>query len=90
MYERNRFGATGYEQKWIKLHPRSDIIPVSESSREHTVLHELTHAILYHADAAVKLPDDKSLRDNEGFVDLFSGLLHQALTTMEYDDEVIL
>ena len=26
-----------------------------------------------------------NLRDNEGFVDLFAGLLHQALTTMEYD-----
>lgn len=40
---------------------------------EHTFLHELTHAVLHSM--------DHPLYEDEAFVDTFSGLLHQALTS---------
>ncbi len=46
----------------------------TENQMTLTFLHELTHAILYHL-------GEKELNDNERFVESFSGLLHQALTT---------
>lgn len=82
-YEKNSYGAVSFEGKWIKLVQPSEHHPITQSSLEHTFLHELVHLILYHADSAA----NANLRDNEGFVDLVAGLLHQALTTMEYDSE---
>ncbi len=46
---------------------------VDEAGRIHVYLHELVHAIL------VAMGQDK-LNEDEAFVDMFSGLLHQALT----------
>lgn len=80
-YERNAYGACSYEGKWIKLVPPSDSHPVTPSSMEHTFLHELIHMCLYHT-------EQSKLNENEDFVDLMAGLLHQALSTMEYDDEI--
>lgn len=77
MYENRRFGAACYESKWINLTPKSPAHPITQSSLEHTFLHELVHMCLYHTEQA-------ALNENENFVDLFAGLLHQALTTMEY------
>lgn len=46
-----------------------------------TFLHELTHAILSKM-------NKNELNKDEEFVDVFSGLLHQALTTMEYKPQI--
>jgi len=53
-------------------------IDIRESSdkKGHTYLHELTHGIL----TVMNHP----LNDDETFVDLFSGLLHQALVTAKF------
>jgi hypothetical protein len=80
-YEKGSFGACSYESKWIKLVQPSEHHPITQGSLEHTFCHELTHMLLYHSDCAA----GKNLRDDEGFVDLLAGLLHQALTTMEYE-----
>lgn len=80
-FDKGSFGACCYEGKWIKLVQPSEHHPITQGSLEHTFCHELTHMLLYYADAAANV----NLRDNEGFVDLLAGLLHQALTTMEYD-----
>lgn len=77
-YEKNSYGACSYEQHWIKLVMPSEHHPVTETSLEHTFLHELVHMMLYYT-------EHSDLTDNEKFVDLFAGLLHQALTTMEYE-----
>lgn len=77
-FERNSYGACSYESKWIKLVPKSESHPVTQSSVEHTFIHELVHMCLYHTEQG-------QLNDNEGFVDTMAGLLHQALTTMEYE-----
>lgn len=88
-YEKGRYGACSFEGKWIKLVPVSAAHPVTPSSLEHTFLHELTHMVLYHTHGMEKTKDCP-LYDNEAFVDMFSGLLHQALTTMEYELEEVL
>lgn len=77
-YESKRHGACNYEAKWIKYASPNPSYPVSQSSAEHTFMHELIHHCLY-------CTEQHALNDNEGFVDLLAGLLHQALTTMEYE-----
>jgi hypothetical protein len=46
------------------------------TTMEHTLCHEMTHAILYCM--------NNDLYDDEVFVDTFAGLAHQALTSAEY------
>lgn len=50
---------------------------LSEQQQEHTFYHELVHAIL-------DTMGEEELSDNEKFVDIFSGLLHQSIKTSEY------
>lgn len=76
-YESGRFGRCSFEQKIIKLVPISAAHPVSRSSLEHTYMHELVHMCLYHTGR-------NDLNDNEEFVDLLAGLLHQAIDTADY------
>lgn len=85
-YEKNRYGACSFESKWIKLCPVSPAMPVTQSSLEHTFLHELNHMILYHCHGLEKVKGDTPLYENESFVDFYAGLLHQALTSFEYQD----
>ncbi len=69
-------------QHRIVLQPDCEGIYRPDSGIEETFIHELVHHILYQAGYS-------DLCDNEKFVTVFSGLLHQALTTMEYGDETI-
>lgn len=76
-----RNGALGearYTTNSIALQPNTDTFNRPQSTQEHVFLHELTHHILNEM-------NEHELRGNEKFVDVFSGLLHQALTTMEYE-----
>lgn len=77
-YQKRRYGSCNYEEKQITLTPRSPSHPVTQSSIEHSFLHELVHMCIYHTEQG-------QLNENEGFIDAFAGLLHQALTTMEYE-----
>ena len=47
---------------------------VDDSLKQHTFCHELVHSILSTM--------DHKLNDDEKFVDMFAGLLHQAWTTI--------
>lgn len=80
-YRENCSGEARYRTNTIHLQPSSGSWPVTQESTEHTFLHELTHHIL-------QAQGKTDLRNDEEFVDLFSGLLHQALTTMEYKQEL--
>ncbi len=51
-----------------------------KAKREEIFCHELVHMALYFA-------GENELRNNERFVDVFSGLIHQALTTAVYEDD---
>lgn len=58
---------------WI---PEDDLIVIKRQSSAmmiHTLMHEITHAILYFMNS--------SLTHDEKFVDVFGGLLAQALST---------
>lgn len=74
------YGQCCFEGKWIKLVRPHAKHPITQSSLEHSFLHELIHMCLYHT-------EQSQLNDNEGFVDSLAGLLHQALTTMEYEGD---
>jgi hypothetical protein len=78
------YGEAHYRKDTIYLRPPSEVVPVTKEMQEHSFLHELTHFLLYNAEDARN--NKVLLHSDEGFVDLFSHLLHQALTTMEYDD----
>lgn len=77
-----RNGCTGearYTTDSIVLQPNTETFSRPPAQQQHVFLHELTHHILNEM-------GEHELRGNEKFVDIFSGLLHQALTTMEYDE----
>ena len=59
-------------------HKRIEIRDTCDTLTEHVFLHELTHSIL----DAMGHP----LNRREDFVDQFSGLLHQVLTTAKYPE----
>lgn len=86
LHERNWTGAADYTKSLITLQPIDATYPCTPEKREQVFYHELVHHISYHAGAAVNHELEKGLHTNEEFVDLFAALLHQALTTMEYDD----
>lgn len=71
-------GVAEYSSNKIILQPKVEGNEVPKTVLEQVFFHELVHWICY------KLGRD-ALRNDESFVESFSGLLHQALTTMEYD-----
>lgn len=72
----NHLGLAQYDKNRILL--RKGML---EGQEDHVFLHELVHVILCAM--------DHELYDNEPFVETFSGLLHQALSTAERDGDVI-
>ena len=77
-------GTASYRRNKIILQPNSDAVPLKPEMLEQTFMHELVHFVLYHSGAAYTGKRDYMHQD-EGFVDLTASLLHQALTTMEYE-----
>ena len=75
-------GEARYTSNTIALQPNTDTYKRPDSQQEHVFLHELTHHILNEM-------NEHELNGNEKFVDVFSGLLHQALTTMEFDSKPV-
>lgn len=72
-------GETRYRYNQIALQPiSSEERKRSNTSFEQVFLHEVTHWILHTM-------HETDLSNNEKFVEQFSGLLHQVLTTMEGD-----
>lgn len=51
-----------------------------------TFFHELMHFVLYHAGAAYHPDKQDYMHQAEDFVDLCGSLLHQAFTSMEFED----
>lgn len=72
-------GEARYRRNEIALQPSvMDAVIRPPAQIGQSFCHELVHWILF------LLSEDK-LRKDEQFVDRFSGLLHQSLTTMEYE-----
>lgn len=62
----------------IALMPSTKELPIPQSTMEQVFCHELVHALFFYA-------EKPKLFVNEELVNLLGGLLHQALTTLEYD-----
>lgn len=71
-------GEARYTSDSIALQPNTDTFRRPQTQLEQVFLHELVHYILNEM-------NEYDLRSNEKFVDVFAGLLHQALTTMEFE-----
>lgn len=80
-------GLASYRRNKIELMPDTVSNKRSSDQIEHTFCHELVHHILYYAGHALQEKESDKIFRDEGFVDVMGGLLHQALSTMEYDDE---
>ena len=81
----NKHGCWGkcyYDRNEIEFQDNKYEVGLPGLKIEETFYHELVHIILYHA-------GEHELRNNEKFVDVFSGLLHQALTTAVYKKDKI-
>lgn len=73
-------GVADFRINKIILQPNVEGNALPRTAIEQTFLHELIHWICYKIGR-------NDLKDDETFVDSFSGLLHQALITMEYDND---
>lgn len=71
-------GAANYHKAEIRLVPISDAYPATKVKHEQSFCHELVHQI------AEAIGLDLSEKDT----DLFGRTLHQALTTMEYEEQL--
>ncbi|MFZ4856159.1 MAG: hypothetical protein ACOYL3_07155 [Desulfuromonadaceae bacterium] len=86
-HERNWNGAACYDECRIELLPVSDQHPHATTRLEQTFCHEFLHFLLYYGGGAINHElSGKYAHQNEELVDLLGNLLHQALTTMEYED----
>lgn len=75
------WGHCDYERLKIVVKVKHDGKPVKQCIVEHTFFHELTHAILF-------MMNQEELNNDEAFVDVFSGLIHQALWSFDLPELV--
>jgi len=80
----DRIAFASYRLNQIEMRPLDDCYPMPGGKEGHAFCHELVHMLFYHA--SVK-DGDKWLHQDEDVVDRVAGLLHQALTTMEYEED---
>jgi hypothetical protein len=64
----------------IYIQPQDRTNTITREMMEQTFFHELVHIILDHMSR-------EKLNNDEAFVNIFSLLLHQALSTAEYEGE---
>lgn len=79
VYKNGNRGEARFSTNQIALQNNGDGNPIPQSTIEQTFCHELVHFILNEM--------CNKLKDDERFVDLFASLLHQGLSTMEYEKD---
>jgi hypothetical protein len=84
VYDNDNGGEARYRGNKIALQQSTEGFPRLLSQIEGNFFHELIHWILYMMGWVDS--EGVPLNDDEKFVRLVSGFLHQALTTMEYDN----
>lgn len=80
LHRNDNRGEACYRDHTIKLMPSTVSSPLPQTSVEEAFCHEMTHFILYLAGYIHEAND-------EGMVTRIGLLLHQALSTMEYNEE---
>ena len=81
----SRVAFASYRLNEIQLNPMT--FYKTKEQEEQAFFHELIHFIVYYAQDAYHHKDGEPMHRNEGFIDYFANLLHQAITTMEYDSD---
>lgn len=81
-HEKDWNGAASYRNGCIKLQPDSPQTPRKPQMIEQTFCHELAHYLFYAAGAK---KGGEWLHQDEDLVEMVGCLLHQALTTMEFE-----
>lgn len=76
-------GFASYRTNRIEIRPSTEAQPRTQTQLEQTFCHELMHYIIYHSEAAITGKKDYPHQE-EGFIELASHILHQALSTMEF------
>ena len=71
-------GQSNYRELRVELQRNNAVVTRKPSQIENTFLHELVHCIFWEL-------RENELRSNEKLVQQIAALLHQALTTAEYD-----
>ena len=79
-------GRAVYRKNQIQLRPSTESDPLTDEQIAFTFYHEFIHYILYFAEAAYS-GKSEYMHQDEGFVDLVAGLLHQAFGTMDYGEK---
>lgn len=74
----NAIGEARYQENKIYLQNNTPTYPQDKSQIEQTFYHELIHMIF-------KYSEREKLSKDEELVNIVASLLHQALTTAEYD-----
>jgi predicted SprT family Zn-dependent metalloprotease len=88
VHERNWNGSACYEEMKIELLPITKQHPKAITKYEQVFCHELAHFLIYYSGAVVNHHfDGKYLHQNEEFIDLLGSLIHQTLSTMEYEED---
>lgn len=77
-------GFASYRNGEIQINPNPAVYGKPDQ-REETFCHELVHFLTFHAGSSLREKDHAMMHTDEEFVDLLGNLLHQALSTMEYD-----
>lgn len=77
-------GFASYRTGTIEINPNPALYG-KPHQKEQTFYHELMHFILYHAGSSYKGDYHTRMHKDEEFVDLCGNLLHQAISTFEYD-----
>lgn len=79
----DRLAFASYRMNEIQMNPTL-LSTKTDEQREQTFMHELMHFVICYSGCAYSGKADYMHQD-ENFIDLSAGLLHQALTTMEYE-----
>ena len=74
-------GESHYRRNEIVLQPNTEGVERLVSRVEQTFLHELVHYIFY-------MLGEDDLRKNEKLIDGVASLLHQAINTAEYEEDI--
>lgn len=80
-------GFASYKTNQIILRGSTETWPMTPENEESVFWHEVVHFLLYFSEAGFKGNEDY-MHQEEGFVDLLSALMHQAITSFEYDEDV--
>ena len=77
-------GCAIFRENRIEVQPSVEGVERPRSQVESTFFHELVHWIFYLSNGSDEIKPE--LHEREGLVDRCASLLHQAITTMEFEE----